>query len=84
MGPGRSDKARQAGTLVGALGVGAHGILAQRHVVADVLTFVYVCGEEEKCEMESYGIIWAGEGIKPPQGMRNCQSQPGGPPIAGR
>lgn len=42
---GRGHKARQAGALVGALGVGAPSVLAQRHLVADVLALVDVCGK---------------------------------------
>lgn len=42
---GRGHEARQAGALVRALGVGALSVLAQRHLVADVLALVDVCGE---------------------------------------
>lgn len=40
---GRGHEARQAGALVGPLRVGALPVLAQGHLVADVLTLVYVC-----------------------------------------
>lgn len=40
---GGGHEARQAGALVRALCVGALPVLTQGHVVADVLTLVYVC-----------------------------------------
>lgn len=39
---GRGHEARQTGALVGALCVGALAVLTQGHLVADVLTLVYV------------------------------------------
>lgn len=43
MGFGRGHEAGQTGALVGSLGVGALPVLAQGHLVADVLALVYVC-----------------------------------------
>lgn len=47
---GRGHEAGQAGALVGSLRVGALPVLAQGHLVADVLTLVYVCRKTEKAE----------------------------------
>lgn len=44
---GRGHEARQTGALVRSLCVGALPILTQGHLVADVLTLVYVCRERE-------------------------------------
>ena len=41
----RRHVARQTHTLVGALGVDALGILAERHPVVQLITFVYICNK---------------------------------------
>lgn len=44
---GRGHKTGQTGALVRSLRVGALSVLAQGHLVADVLTLIYVCRKQE-------------------------------------
>lgn len=44
---GRGHETGQAGALVRSLRVSALSVLAQGHLVADVLTLIYVCREQE-------------------------------------
>ncbi len=53
---GRGHEARQTGALVRSLCVGAQPVLTQGHLVADVLTLVYVCKKRRHDELVSREI----------------------------